>query len=117
MPTRFRAYQPDQRLLMPLTLQDWVPPGHLAHQVSDVVDKLDLSALYAPYAGDGRRNAPYSPTMMVKVLIYGYATGVFSSRSPIRHPRNAALQEDPHRGPKVGGWRIRTRPDAPLQQL
>ena len=76
MPTRFRAYQPDQILLMPPKVRDWVPEGHLAHQVSDVVDSLDLSAFYAPYEGDGRRNAPYSPAMMVKVLIYGCATGV-----------------------------------------
>ncbi len=89
MPTRFRAYQPDQILLMPVKLNDWVPEGHLAHQVSDVVAKLDLSAFYARYAGDGRRNAPYSPTMMVKVLIYGYATGVFSSRKLARK-----LEED-----------------------
>ena len=89
MPTRFRAYQPDQILLMPPKMKDWVPEGHLAHQVSDVVDKLDLSAFYAPYEGDGRRNAPYSPAMMVKVLIYGYATGVFSSRGIARK-----LEED-----------------------
>ena len=89
MLTRFRAYQPDQILLMPPKMKDWVPEGHLAHQVSDVVDKLDLSAFYAPYEGDGRRNAPYSPTMMVKVLIYGYATGVFSSRGIARK-----LEED-----------------------
>ncbi len=89
MPTRFRAYQPDQILLMPVKLKDWVPEGHLAHQVSDVVDKLNLAAFYARYEGDGRRNAPYSPTMMVKVLIYGYATGVFSSRRIARK-----LEED-----------------------
>ena len=89
MPTRFRAYQPDQILLMPPKVRDWVPEGHLAQQVSDVVDSLDLSAFYAPYEGDGRRNAPYSPTMMVKVLIYGYATGVFSSRGIARK-----LEED-----------------------
>ena len=41
---------------------------------------VDLSGFYAPYEGDGRRNAPYEPSMMVKVLIYAYATGVFSSR-------------------------------------
>ena len=57
MPTTFRAYQPDQPLLLPPDLQEWVPPGHLAHHVSDVVDALDLTALYAPYEGDGRRNA------------------------------------------------------------
>ena len=41
MPTTFRAYQPDQPLLLPPDLQEWVPPGHLAHHVSDVVDALD----------------------------------------------------------------------------
>ena len=46
MPTRFRAYQPDQMLLLPPKLRDWVPEGHLAHQVSDVVDDLDLKAFY-----------------------------------------------------------------------
>ena len=81
MPTPFRAYQPDQPLLLPPDLQEWVPPGHLAHHVSDVVDALDLTAFYAPYEGDGRRNAPYEPSMMVKVLIYAYATGTFSSRA------------------------------------
>ena len=89
MPTRFRAYQPGQILLMPPKLNDWVGEGHLAHQVSDVVDALDLRAFYAPYDGDGRRNAPYEPVMMVKVLIYAYATGVFSSRGMARR-----LEED-----------------------
>ena len=58
MLTTFRGYQPDQPLLLPPDLQEWVPPGHLAHHVSDVVDALDLTAFYAPYEGDGRRNAP-----------------------------------------------------------
>ena len=89
MPTPFRAYQPDQPLLLPPDLQEWVPPGHLAHHVSDVVDALDLTAFYAPYEGDGRRNAPDEPSMMVKVLIYAYATGTFSSRAVARK-----LEED-----------------------
>ena len=89
MATRFRAYQPDQILLMPPKLREWVPEGHLAHQVSEVVDALDLRAFYAPYDGDGRRNAPYEPSMMVKVLLYAYATGVFSSRGIARK-----LEED-----------------------
>ena len=46
MPTTFRAYQPDQPLLLPPDLQEWVPPGHLAHHVSDVVDALDLTSFY-----------------------------------------------------------------------
>ena len=80
MSTRFRRYEPDQKLLMPPDVREWVPEGHLAHHVSDLVEALDLRAFYAPYEGDGRRNAPYEPSMMVKVLLYGYATGVFSSR-------------------------------------
>jgi len=54
--------------------------GPLAHHVSDLVDGLDLTAFYEPYEGDGRRNAPYELRMMVKVLVYAHATGVFSSR-------------------------------------
>ena len=80
MGTTFRPYQPDQMQLLPQDLREWVPEGHLAHHVSDLVDALDLDAFYAPYEGDGRRNSPYDPQMMVKVLVYGYATGTFSSR-------------------------------------
>ena len=80
MSTTFRPYLPDQSLLLPPDLRAWLPEGHLAHHISDLVDGLDLEAFYAPYAGDGRRNAPYAPRMMVKVLLYAYATGVFSSR-------------------------------------
>ena len=89
MPTTFRPYDPDQMLLMPPALQDWLSEGHLAHHVSDLVDGLDLGVFYAPYEGDGRRKSPYEPSMMLKVLIYGYATGVFSSRGIARK-----LQED-----------------------
>ena len=80
MGTRFRAYQPKQTLLLPPDLREWVPEGHLAHQVSELVEGLDLGAFYKPYEEDGRRNSPYEPRMMVKVLVYAYATGVFSSR-------------------------------------
>ena len=77
MSTTFRPYAPDQMLLLPADLRAWLPEGHLAHHVSDLVDGVDLTAFYVPYAGDGRRNAPYAPRMMVKVLLYAYATGVF----------------------------------------
>ena len=52
----------------------------MAYFISDTVDNLDLSSFYEPYEGDGRRNRPFDPRMMVKVLLYGYATGTFSSR-------------------------------------
>ena len=80
MPTTFRPYQPDQLLMLPESLQEWLPEGHLSQHVSDLVDGLDLRVFYERYEGDGRRKSPYEPRMMVKVLIYGYATGVFSSR-------------------------------------
>jgi transposase len=80
MPTTFRRYVPEQSLLLPPSPRDWLPDGHLAYFLSDTVDALDLKAFDEPYAGDGRRNSPYDPRMMVKLLLYGYATGVFSSR-------------------------------------
>ncbi len=89
MPTRFRPYHPEQGLLLPSDMRDWLPEGHLAHHVSDLVEGLDLTAFYAPYEGDGRRKSPYEPRMMLKVLIYGYATGVVSSRGLARK-----LEED-----------------------
>ena len=80
MPTSFRPYAPDQDLLLPPSLGDWLPEGHLAYFISDVVEELELTAFYAPYEGDGRRKSPYEPSMMLKTLLYAYATGVFSSR-------------------------------------
>lgn len=89
MGTTFRPYSPDQELLLPPSLNEWLPEGHLAYFVSDVVEELDLSAFYARYEGSGRRNSPFDPRMMLKVLIYAYATGVFSSRKIARK-----LEED-----------------------
>ena len=89
MSTTLRPYAPDQSLLLPPDVRAWLPEGHLAHHVNDLVDGLDLTVFYAPYEGDGRRNAPYDPQMMVKVLLYAYATGVFSSRGVARK-----LEED-----------------------
>ena len=80
MGTRFRPYSPSQMPLLPPDLGEWLPEGHLANHVSDIVDALDLRAFYAPYGGDGRRKSPYELGMMVKILVYAYATGVFSSR-------------------------------------
>lgn len=80
MSTSYVPYQPDQQYLLPCALQEWLPQGHLAYFISDTVDSLNLGAFHARYAGGGSRNQPFHPAMMVKVLIYGYATGVFSSR-------------------------------------
>lgn len=80
MPTSFRPYVPEQVFLLPPSLKEWLPSGHLSHFVSDMVDQLDLGPFYARYGGDGRRRQPFDPLMMVKVLVYAYASGVFSSR-------------------------------------
>ena len=80
MGTHYRPYEPEQPFLLPPSLRDWLPQDHLAYFISDTIDQLDLSAFHVRYEGDGRRNQPYHPTMLAKVLIYAYATGVFSSR-------------------------------------
>jgi transposase len=89
MTTSFRPCAPDQSLLFPPSPRDWLPEGHLAFFVADTVGALDLQAFYAPYEGDGRRNQPFDPQMMVTVLLYAYATGTFSSRRIARK-----LEED-----------------------
>lgn len=76
-------------MLFPPSPRDWLPEGHLAFFIADTVAALDLHALYAPYEGDGRRNQPFDPQMMVTVLLYAYATGTFSSRRIARK-----LEED-----------------------
>ena len=81
MSKQFRSCDLNQAYLLPPSLQDWLPEGHLARFVAEVVEALDLSAIYAKYAeGDGRGQAAYDPRMMVRVLIYGYCRGVASSR-------------------------------------
>lgn len=89
MATSFRPYAPDQEMLLPPSLREWLPEGHLAYFIGDTIDALDLSAFFARYANGGPRNQPFNPVMMVKVLVYSYATGVFSSRKIERR-----LQED-----------------------
>ena len=84
MAANYLPYEPEQLLLLPEAIQDWLPEGHLAHFIGDTVDTLDLGALHARYDKDGPRNQPFHPAMMVKVLVYGYATGVFSSRKIAR---------------------------------
>jgi transposase len=67
-------------LLLPPSLMDWLPKGHLVYFLLDVVERLDLSKIYASYQGDGRGQPPYEPRMMTALLLYAYCTGVPSSR-------------------------------------
>lgn len=76
----FRAYDPDQSFLMPPSLDEWLPQDHTARFVAEVVDEfLDLSVVYGSYVSASGA-PPYDPTMMLKLLFYGYSTGVTSSR-------------------------------------
>ena len=80
MAKTFRPYLPEQDLLLPSSLRDWLPEDHLAYFVSDVVEQLDLSAIESVYEEEERGQPPYHPRMMTKILLYGYCVGVFSSR-------------------------------------
>ena len=80
MTKTYRPYQPEQDLLLPPSLRDWLPENHLAYFVSDLVEQLDLSAIYAVYEQDLRGQPPYDPRLMTKLLVYGYCVGVFSAR-------------------------------------
>ena len=80
MSKTYLPYEPDQQLLLPAALQEWLPDDHLAYFISDVVDQLDMSEVTARYERERRCGPPYHPRMMVKALLYGYCVGVASSR-------------------------------------
>ena len=84
MTASYIAYHPEQQQLLPSALQDWLPQGHLAYFINDTVDSLNLSSFHARYGVGGPRNQPFHPAMMVKVMVYAYATGTFSSRKIAR---------------------------------
>lgn len=77
----YRAWQPNQVFLLPPSMHDWLPQGHLVYFLLDVVDGLDLSKIEAVYQKkDPRGERPWNPRMMVALLLYGYCIGVRSSR-------------------------------------
>ena len=80
MSKTFRAWDVDQVWLLPPSLHDFVPAGHAAHFVREMVrESLDLSAILAEY-GEERGQPPYHPAMMTALLLYAYSRGVYSSR-------------------------------------
>lgn len=94
MAREFLPYDLDQHYLLPPDMREWLPAGHLAWFVSDVVDALDLSAVLAAYEKrELRGRAGYNPTMMVKLLLYAYCVGEPSSRKIER----ATYEEVPFR--------------------
>lgn len=78
MTVKFVEVDRETLYLLPPSVQDWLPEGHLARFIVEIVDQLDLRSLKQSYAGRG--STPYNPEMLLALLFYGYATGVFSSR-------------------------------------
>src|SRR5216683_271162 len=80
MAKTFRAWDPEQRWLLPPAIEEFVPPGHLAHFVRELIRaELDLSGILAVY-DDERGQPPYHPVMMTALLLYAYCQGVYASR-------------------------------------
>jgi hypothetical protein len=76
----FLACDPDQELLLPPSLREWLAPGHLAWFVLDAVAQFDLTAFHRAYRLDGQGRPVHEPSMMVALLLYSYAIGERSSR-------------------------------------
>ena len=76
--TNFRSIDRETGFLLPPSVDEWLPQKHLARFVVEVIDGLDLRAMSGSYRGSG--SASYHPRMLLGILVYGYATGVFSSR-------------------------------------
>ena len=73
---RFQPFDPDQSLLLPPDLRDWLPSDHLALFLLDMVGELDLSEIESSYDGSRGGRPPYDPRMMVGLLLFGYCVGV-----------------------------------------
>jgi transposase len=80
MAPNFIACDRDQPFLMPPSLLDWVPEGHLVWTILGSVDEMDLSVFEGAYRADGHGRPAYDPSMMVSLLLYAYARGNRSSR-------------------------------------
>jgi transposase len=74
----FKDYNPNQLLLLPPSLEDFIDPNHPVRTVNQVIDTIDLDPLIAKYKGGG--SSSFHPRLMLKVLIYGYLTNTYSSR-------------------------------------
>src|SRR5437016_1859073 len=81
MPQNFIESGREQGFLLPPDVREWLPPDHLAWFLIDAVAEMDLAEFYAAYRADGHGRAAYEPSMMVALVLYGYARGVRSSRA------------------------------------
>ena len=77
---RFKSYCPDQILLLPPDMKQWLPEGDLAYFMMDVVSEFDLSGIYDHYCRSRSGQPPYNPSMMTRLILYAYCVGMPSSR-------------------------------------
>src|SRR5215210_3676259 len=108
--SNFRSIDRQTGFLLPPSVDEWLPEKHLARFVVEVIDGLDLRGMRGSYRGSG--SASYPPSLLLGILVYGYATGVFSSRKLERASYDSvafgviAANEEPDRG---GGAACRGR--------
>src|SRR5476651_329138 len=76
--SRFKPIKRDMDYLFPPSMSDWLPEQHLARFIVEIVEQLDLKPMERAYGT--RRSAPFHPALLLSILVYGYATGIFSSR-------------------------------------
>jgi transposase len=80
MAYKFLRCDRDQPFLLPPDLRDWLPAGHLAWFILDVIDQLDLAVFYRVHRDNGHGHPAYDPKLLLGVLLYSYCLGVRSSR-------------------------------------
>src|SRR5450830_749042 len=98
----FRTIDRQTGFLLPPSVDEWLPEKHLARFVVEVIDGMDLRAMSGSYRGSG--SASYHPRMLLGILVYGYATGIFSSRKLERDARqDRRLAERTGRGRNAAG--------------
>ena len=85
MSKTYRPYEPDQLFLMPPSLTDWLPAGHMVYFVRSILDEIDLSPILSVYEDEERGQPPYHPKVMTGILLYGYSNGITSSRKLEKH--------------------------------
>src|SRR5665811_1574466 len=89
----FRTIDRQTGFLLPPSVDEWLPEKHLARFVVEVIDGMDLRAMSGVYRGSG--SASYHPRMLLGILVYGYATGIFSSRDKLRSSREGPSRRSP----------------------
>ena len=80
MEKKYRTYQPNQLMLLPPSIDEWLPEDHIARFLNEAIEAMDIGAIKATYEQELRGYPPYHPRLMLKVLIYGYCMGIRSSR-------------------------------------